>query len=250
MKRLIIAFTFLFGTALWGATVVEEKTFDPKGLQEVSVENINGDITVIVTPGSALRLKATKEADTESHLKSIEVKTSTSGGTLLIQTEHARSYIFGFIPLKTGGHVDYRLEVPPELRLTLDTVNGDIKVSGPAKRVNATTVNGDLDAEAYAGDVHLESVNGSIKLTLKDALPRISLETVNGSVSVVVPDDLDAKYSFETVSGDIRFIPEKFKVKGSGPKNVEGLFGSGKGQLSAETVNGTITIRFKGPTAV
>jgi DUF4097 and DUF4098 domain-containing protein YvlB len=250
MKRLISAFWILFGPALWAATVTEEKSFDARGLQEVAVANVNGDIEIHCVPGDVVRLKAVKTAGRESQLKSIEVKATASPGKLSIETEHARSYLFGILPLKTGGRVDYLLEVPPGVALTLDTVNGDIKAKGAARSLTAATVNGNVEAEAFAGKVHLESVNGSITLVLKDPVPQTSLETVNGGITVIAPESLDARFAFETVSGDIRFLPERFKVKGRGAKEIEGMFGSGKGELAAETVNGTITVHLKGPAAV
>lgn len=250
MKRLISVFLILSGAALWGAAAVEEKSFDAKGLREVAVSNVNGNIEVLCALGDTVHLKAVKTADREAQLKNIEVKAAVTEGKLTIETEHARSYLFGILPLKTGGHVDYTLEVPPGLALILDTVNGDIKARGAARSLSAKTVNGDIEAEAFAGKVHLESVNGSITLALKDPVPQTSLETVNGGIMVIAPESLDAHFAFETVNGDIRFIPERFKVKGKGAKEIEGIFGGGKGRLTAETVNGTIAVHLKGPAAV
>ena len=250
MKRLIPVFLILFVPALWAATATEEKSFDARGLREVYVSNINGGIEVLSAPGDAVRLRAVKTAQREAQLKGIEVRTSVSDGKLTIETEHARSYLFGILPLKTGGHVDYTLEVPPGLALTLDTVNGDIRAKGAVRSLHAETVNGSIDAEALGGKVHLESVNGGITLAIKDPVPQGSLETVNGSITLIAPESLDAHFAFETVNGDIRFIPERFKVKGKGAKEIEGTFGAGKGNLAAETVNGSITLRMKGPSAV
>jgi len=250
MKRLIPFCLMFLGPMLWAATSLEEKTFNAQGLREVSVENINGDIEIIGVPGALAKVRAVKIADSESRLADLRIKTTLSDGRLTIKTEHVRTYLFGLIPLKTGGRVDYRIEVPPDAALTLETVNGGIKVRQAGRSVNAETVNGDLEAEDVRGTIHLESVNGNIRLLLSDSAPQATLETVNGSITMSAPDTLDARYSFETVSGDIRFTPEKFKTKGSGHKDIEGVLGSGKGKVSAETVNGTITLHLKPSPAV
>jgi hypothetical protein len=236
---------------LAAATAVEEKVLDAKGVREVAVDNVNGRIELVGTPRADILIRATKNADSAARLQSLEfTAVKEADGRLVVETKPTRAYLWGVIPLKVGGRIDYRIEVPQGMAASLTTVNGDILAVGPIGVLRAETVNGDIKAEVASERASAETVNGGIHLNLSDPAPQVQAETINGSITLRLVDGADVRYGFETVSGSIRFVPERIKVKGSGPKEIEGTFGAGKGEVRAETVSGSIVIHLGGAEAI
>lgn len=236
---------------LGAETAVEEKVLDAKGVREVAVDNVNGRIEIVGTARADILIRATKNADSAARLQSLEFTTvKDAQGRLVVETQPTRAYLWGVFPLKVGGRIDYRIEVPLGMGATLTTVNGDILAVGPIGVLQAETVNGDIKAEVASERASAETVNGGIHLSLKDPAPRAKAETINGTITLRLEEGVDARYGFETVSGSIRFVPERIKVKGSGPKEIEGVFGGGKGDVRAETVSGSIVIHLGGAEAI
>lgn len=236
---------------LGAATAVEEKTLDARGVRELLVDNVNGRIEVSATDRTDIHIRAAKSADSAARLENLAFTAEMApDGRLVVETKPVRSYLWGILPLKTGGRIDYRIEIPVGLKAVLSTVNGDILATGPLGALSAETVNGSVKAELLGGRADLESVNGNIHLSVKDPAPRAHAETINGSITIRLDDEADTRFAFGTVSGSIRFVPERFKVRGSGAKEIEGTLGKGKGEISAETVSGSILIHLGGAEAI
>jgi hypothetical protein len=236
---------------LGAATAVEEKTVPAKGVRAVAVDNVNGRIEVVAADRADIHIRASKSADTAAQLVNLAFSAVLGAdGRLTVETKPARAYLWGVFPLKVGGRIDYRIEVPGTLPVSLVTVNGDILATGLQGELHAETVNGDIKAEAGPGKISLESVNGGIHVRLAGASPDLRAETINGGITLKLEEGVDARYAFETVSGNIRFVPERIKVKGSGPKAIEGVFGGGGGSVQAETVSGSIVVHLGGGAAI
>jgi hypothetical protein len=92
---------------------------------------------------------------------------------------------------RDGCAVDYRLEVPRDLRVTLRAETGDLTVHGLA---------GDLAAVTGAGDVTVRLAGGPY---------RVDAQTSAGDRIVEVPNDTAATLSVtaRTGAGDVRVLP-------------------------------------------
>ena len=245
--------TFAFLVALLAsgnlfASVTEEETFSYK-LNDggrFSISNVNGSIVVTGGSGDSVEIVATKKADNKEDLDKIEIEISHSADEIVVETELGGSnrwYSHG----SNSGSVKYEVIVPVGTQLdTVDTVNGNVNISGVSGKVVAESVNGDLDISDLAGDVGLSTVNGSIDAVfsrLEDE-QRVKAETVNGRVTIKLPENADVEVSADTLNGGISASDFGLEVeKGFVGSDLNGKIGNGRARLNIDTVNGGIKIR-------
>jgi DUF4097 and DUF4098 domain-containing protein YvlB len=159
-------------------------------------------------------------------------------------------------------------------RLKLESVEGQILVSGARGRVQASTVNRGIQVSDVIGDLDLETVNGPIivqkvQATSVDAATvngRIvydgtirdggdyALTTHNGAIWIVVPSGTNASVSVSTFNGELdttfdlpRFDPDSRR------RSYNFVLGNGKARVDLETFGGDINLRRPGenlPTTV
>ena len=109
-----------------------------------------------------------------------------SGSDVSVKTVHRRRH--------DGGQVSYRVFLPAEARVAVETVNGAVSVTGIHGSVQAESVNGGLKLESIDGEVSAETTNGSIQTSYRRAGDgRHHFETTNGSVqNLICPRTLEA----------------------------------------------------------
>ncbi|HEY2824871.1 MAG TPA: DUF4097 family beta strand repeat-containing protein [Gemmatimonadales bacterium] len=115
--------------------------------------------------------------------------------------------------------VDYTIDVPEWMPVTLEGVNTDMTVRGTKAAVSAQTVQGDVTVEGGADQINLTSVSGDVRLsgargrvivsatnqdvTLRDIVGEISAEAVNGAVLL---EGIDASsVEANSVNGDVTY---------------------------------------------
>ena len=243
IKKIFMTALLLTSILLMAETDTFFKEVDARGIHNVTVENVNGEIEITTWDRDLVQVNATITG-TEKDLKNIEIKVETTGNRLDIETEHGKRMLWGVIPMKTGGKVDYSLKLPLAMNVEVESVNGGINVTGLKGNVEFSTVNGNLNALDVEGEVRAESINGSIDVELTSPRPSCRVETINGSVKLAIPEDASAKYAFETINGKITFEPKDIEVRGSGPKDIAGTLGGGAGKLHVEVINGSIAVDY------
>ncbi|MDH3924334.1 MAG: DUF4097 domain-containing protein [Xanthomonadales bacterium] len=228
----------------------EEMTFDVAPGVRISLENINGDITIAAGPGDKVQLVAYKKAGTQEYLDELQVVVDADENYIRIETKHPKSEGGWFKWGKdSSGSVAYEIEVPYDVNLdTISTVNGDVQISAVGGSVKAETVNGSLKAIGLAGDVNLETVNGSVRAEFDELGEgqRVNAEAVNGKITLLVPANTSARVNAETVNGSIN--AEDFGLKpekGFVGRDLSGDIGGGDARISLDTVNGSIKISKK-----
>ena len=228
----------------------EEDTFPVNTGARISLENINGEIFITVGSDDTVHMIARKKAGKQEYLDNLKVVVDADEDYIRIETRHPKSeggwFKWGS---DSSGSVAYELTVPHHVNLdTIETVNGDVEISGVSGRVKASTVNGSLQVSGLVSDVNLETVNGSVKAEFDQVGggQRINAEAVNGKITVMLPADASARVTAETVNGsidadDFGLEPEKGFVG----RDLSGDIGGGDGRISLDTVNGSIKIRMK-----
>jgi hypothetical protein len=171
---------------------------DPGG--RLDLENLEGSVTVDVWNRNAVRVVADGPREA--------VRVHGGGASVSIRTEHHR------------GHrsVDYRLNVPAGMDLSIQGVDTDVTIRGAQGRLQVHTVNGDISAQGGRGVVELNSVQGSVSLSGGDG--RGELSSVNDAVRV---DGFRGDLAVTTVNGEVT------------------LRGVESGNVESTTVNGSIT---------
>ena len=215
---------------------------DGKGL--VSLDNVNGDVTVTAWDRPEVRVEAIKRCETPKGLEGLKIDVSATASQVRISTRYPESR--GWF----GGHescsVSYTLAVPSGIELDkVELVNGDLRVTGVAGGVRAETVNGTVEVRDVAGDIRLETVNGGVDVVCATtgASQRIEAESVNGGIEVRLPAQASARVHAETVNGrisnDFGMEVNKHQFVGS---DLSGTIGGGAAEVRLETVNGAIRI--------
>ena len=238
-RRLVSALIFSV-TALLASTAsakVKEEferivPFEPGG--SFRIENVNGSIDIETWNEGTVRIQAEKEAGSQEALDGIEILVEGSGSDVSVKTVHRRRH--------DGGQVSYRVFLPEEARVAVETVNGAVSVTGIHGSVQAESVNGGLKLESIDGEVSAETTNGSIQTSYRRAGDgRHHFETTNGSVRISLPSDAGGHIEAETSNGSID-VDFPMTVTRSGRRHLEGSFGSGASAFEIETVNGSVKI--------
>jgi hypothetical protein len=146
---------------------------------------------------------------------------------------------------------------------TVDVTSGRIVLTGLDGRVRAKTVSGSIEALRIGGDLGLHTVSGDISLAespaervtartisgsvtcdLDNPLARdVRLDTTSGSITVRVPADADLHVHLSATSGSVRSAFDEVRpTRHPGPRAASGRLGSGKGNLCAYAVSGSVAL--------
>lgn len=212
----------------------------------LSVSNVNGSVTVTGGNGNTVEIIAIKTADNQKTLDGIEVEITHTADSIAIETDLPNSdswYSWG----GNGGQVTYEIVVPAATNLdSIETVNGDVEISGVSGDVEAESVNGDLDISDLASNASFSTVNGSIdaSFTRLEGQQKVQAETVNGRITIRVPRNADVDINADTLNGGINARDFGLETeKGFVGSDLNGRIGSGSARLNVDTVNGSIKIR-------
>jgi DUF4097 and DUF4098 domain-containing protein YvlB len=248
LYRTLILATALLASASLSAKVTEEETYsfelDEGG--RLSVSNVNGSITVTGGSGNSVEVIAIKKGDNQDIVDGIEIQVSATDDSIVIETELPDSgkwYNRG----DNNGQVTYQIIVPASTNLdSIETVNGELDISGVSGDVVAESVNGSLDLSDLSGDVTMETVNGSVEASFRSLGGEQSVKaaTVNGRITLRIPKDADVDISADTLNGSINASDFGLKTeKGFVGSDLNGKVGHGSARLNLDTVNGSIKIR-------
>ncbi|MFI8929539.1 DUF4097 family beta strand repeat-containing protein [Streptomyces sp. NPDC053474] len=127
-----------------------------------------------------------------------------------------------------------------------ETVSGAVEAQGITGELRFNSVSGDLTVVDGAGSsVRAESVSGSMILDLDPVGGRadVGLSSVSGEIAIRLPHPGHADVEADTTSGSVSSDFEDLRITGHwGAKKITGRLGSGRGQLKATTVSGSIAL--------
>ena len=256
-ERAAIIFLVLVIVAAWGFSyekyeAIVDETFALSVGGAVSLENINGDVTIDVWDRDEVRVYAVKTASSPELLDALKVEIDANSDAVRIETDYPSSRDLGDEgrdhDTRERRHmkVEYTLTVPRFAVIDdVDLVNGNLLIVGVQGGAEAETVNGNIVVREGEGETSLATVNGGIELYL-DSLAgsgRVELETVNGSIDLYLASSIGADIRAESVNGalsnDLGIAVAKGKYVGS---SFKGSVGGGGAQVDLETVNGRIKV--------
>jgi len=232
MKKSILILSCLLGPAAFAAP--ENREFDAKGLNEISVENISGKVTASST-GDA---KVTVGVSKNKFSSECKMTLNQDGGKLVIKVEKSKSFS------NEECDVDFDLKVPKSVeRVQLHVISGAIHLGSlPVKSLKVEVISGDVQADvSKADEVRMKSVSGNLDADLGKK-PQASIEVVSGNITLKARKALNAKVTAKTVSGDIKI--EGKQVEGDEPvgRHFARTFGKGEGSIDVKTVSGDLTL--------
>lgn len=220
-----------------GASVFTRR-FPLRAAGTVTVENIQGDITVEAWDRSEAEVTVLKNALGDS-TSDVRIDAVSDGNSLELRTLY---------PAQSGDpvRVSYKLRVPRQVQLKrLRTVVGNIRVRGIEGSVDARTLNGNIEEINVTGSVTARTLNGNIAVSMRSLSgpsSPIQLETVNGHLFLGLLAEASAALSLTTVAGR---IDSSFTLKISdspGDNSWKATLGQGGTPIRMRTVRGDIQV--------
>jgi DUF4097 and DUF4098 domain-containing protein YvlB len=254
---LLLAVSCIFA----GAEYKEDfsKTCALKAGERFSLENVNGSVAVSTWKENKVEIKAVKTArGNEEDLKKVEIRVEESAGSVSVKA------IWPKFPRRARVEVEFTVTVPEGVILDeVETVNGDVDVTGPygraavsstngsitvmdvAGEVKAGTTNGNIKVSRFTGRLEADTTNGNIRLEALTCKDGLSAETTNGSITLAIgsPETLNADLSASTTNGGITVdFPVTLKSLTQSRRRVEAKIGQGGPEISLHTTNGSIKL--------
>jgi hypothetical protein len=216
--------------------------------QSLTVRDINGNVRV--RTGDRLAIHATKHSE-RGDPNDVAIHVEKRSGGIVVCVRYPPETNRGCdVRRSSQGHsdrdndtaVDFEITVPHGISLNASTVNGSVDAmnDGPTE---ASTVNGSVQVEGR--DVrHAASVNGSVRVRVLDrSRGSLTAKTVNGSIDVTLAPGSGVALDARTLTGGINAEGITVDHPRWGPgARARGTLGDGAMRVSAETVNGSITL--------
>jgi len=207
-----------------------------------------------VADGGLLKLETdVGTIDIDSHAKNtvlVEVEISgndedkmrvdikKSGDDVLINGDLNRSG-FGFG--STSIRVSYKITLPENYNIDVDTSGGSIEIEDLKGKVDAHTSGGSISVEDVEGDVSIKTSGGSLEL--ENIIGKINAKTSGGSIKLKLPNSPIQETRVKTSGGSItaylaKDVAVNLSAKTSGGR-VSSEF-SVNGQIEKRSIKGTI----------
>ncbi len=156
-----------------------------------------------------------------------------AGVRILVDTSNGGVTITGNFPYAFVDSSNGAVSLNGVKEVEVDTGNGPVRVMGADGKVIVDTSNGPVVLIGNSEDFHLDTSNGPVTIELsKDWSGKGTADSSNGSISLKCLGRMDCKLSASTSNG---------KVRVDGP-----ALDSGRGSLTLETSNGSITVEHVG----
>ncbi|WP_243319681.1 hypothetical protein [Geothrix sp. SG200] len=202
--------------------VTETRTVPLAAGSTLKVKNVNGFIHVEAWDRDEVQF--TGEFKPSSRDEQVKVVLESGKNGLEIRGEYPKHHGWGSYQ---GPQCQMTLKVPRRVVPSLETVNGEVALSGTRGAASLTTVNGGVRAVDLGESLQATTVNGAV--TLERVQGGLTIQTVNGTIKGTGLDGQGRGVKAETVNGTIHL-------------QIAGL----KGHLTATTLNGGITFKAKG----
>jgi len=204
----------------------------------VTLVNVNGSVRIEGWEKDYVEVRATKRAVREADdLARVHIDVESLPGELHIQTRYPEN-------TPAGVEVEYRVKVPYQVALArVETVNGNLLISGVEGTGDLRTVNGDVDVYESSGSFSGKSTNGHVRVELRRlaATGQMTLESVNGPVALVVPPNASANLDVRSMNGEFRTeLP--LAMQSALGREFRGSLGRGGMTVRLRSVNGGIEI--------
>lgn len=236
--------TGVFHASAKSETITKSYDLPPSG--SVSVENVNGKITVTAWDGDGVRMEAVKSANSQEGLEGIKINVKSTDSRLEITTTLPKTRGWFGRKKNYGAKVDYVLRVPSAIKVRkAGSVNGSVDINGVQGGVSASTVNGQITSIGVNGSIDLSTVNGSVtcQTSTSSAGDSIEISTVNGGVVLGLAKTVNADLKASTVNGSIKSELALSEADVSGHRKLRGVIGDGGLPIKLSTVNGSIRIQ-------
>lgn len=232
-----------------------EKSFDVGSGGMLKLETNTGSIKVDTHSENVVNVIVEIEGEDEDK---VDVKFDASGNNVTVIGERERSGS-GFWG-NNHVRVRYRVTVPAEYNLDVETAGGSIKIEDLTGNVDAHTsggsislgqIDGLVDVHTSGGSIKVDEVTGTIKAHTSGGsiTAKISkqpdgdskLSTSGGSVVAYLAEDIAVDLTARTSGGRVR---SEFDVNGEvSKKSIRGTINGGGPKLVLKTSGGSVRVK-------
>ena len=234
MKKLTMIFLLMFaGAAFAGEAINKTMDADPNGT--VSVSNISGWVKVEGWQRDQVEITG----ELGSGVKELIFEQKRGGKETVIKVKVPR---FG----ARNADAELMIRVPQNSSLEVSTVSADIGVKSVRGAQELQSVSGDVTTTAYGADIEVGSVSGDIEVSGDGTTGEADLGSVSGDI---IATNLGGELSGGSVSGDIEVgqgLYRKARLESTSGKITFYAGLADGGSLSAESVNGSVDLKFSG----
>jgi DUF4097 and DUF4098 domain-containing protein YvlB len=238
-----ISVALILGGAYWALTGLTEDTKSSNTTYAVS-----GTSLAISTTSADLEVRSgdveeiTVDRRYERNLFGSDPKDKYEDGKLEIRDTGC-----GF--LSFGCDTEYVVTVPKDLKVTVDSSSGDLKVSGLNGAVLKSN-SGKIEAHQMSGELRMNSSSGDLEADGLSAAT-VTSETSSGSAELIF-DEAPTSVDVQSSSGDVTVLlpvgDETYKLDvdtSSGDKSANVKIGSSSTRtIKAETSSGDVTVEY------
>lgn len=149
---------------------------------------------------------------------------------------------------REGWSVSYRIFVPREYDLDLNSMNGGLGVEGVSGQLELETMNGGLHLGHVGGDVRGRTTNGGLHITLSGSGWQgggLDAQTTNGGVNLEIPEGYSAHLEAATTNGGFS-VDFPITVSGRIGRRLSADLGSGGAPIRVVTTNGGVRVQRPG----
>jgi hypothetical protein len=221
--------------------------------QWVRVHNVNGDVTVTATDGDRVEVVGIRRDGGRDDDLRVDVHEGRDGVTICAlrgersrcddRGSHTESHDDDW---RRRGRVDFEVRLPRRLKLSANSVSGDVEVNGVGDEVRAGSVSGNVRLERLrAPAVTAASVSGDVDVDIEalTGAGDLRFTSVSGNVSLRLPRSLDADVALTTVSGELDSDFQMTLQGGMSRRSLNGRIGRGGRELKLTTVSGDVRLR-------
>ena len=200
----------------------------------------NGSVRVRGWERPEVRLRSRIEASADTQARAREmvsaVRVTTTAGRVRSDGGMARR--------NEHWATSFYLDVPRNLRLSINTLNGGISLEEFTGVALMRAVNGGITLRRVGGDLQGQTQNGGLRIEL--AGPRwegvgLDVATTNGSVRLALPANYSAELETGTVHGRVN-IDFPVLIHSGRHRRFTTTLGSGGPKIRAMTTNGSISV--------
>jgi hypothetical protein len=227
---------------------------------EVAINNINGDITVIPSTTGKVEVVGIKRGSSQYFDRIRADVQQTSRGVVICVLDNSNDSYCDEHGMHSSSNRNNRgdrdwnnvsmsleIAVPTNLQVSASSVSGDVSITGATGDVRANSVSGNIKLDRLrASAVSANTVSGDVEVSIQEFTGRgdLKFNTVSGDVTLDLPRQLDVDLSMSTVSGDIN--SDYALTLGNGRMNrrsIDARIGAGGRHLDLNTVSGSVKLR-------
>jgi DUF4097 and DUF4098 domain-containing protein YvlB len=204
------------------------------------LDNANGSINVTGTSGRDIVIQArvvtSAESAADARALARDVSVTLNNGR--VQATGPRNL------RRQSWWISYRVDVPSNFDLSLETANGSVAVTGVKGRIDTESSNGSLRLTDVGGRVNARTSNGSVHVALNGRRwdgEGLTVTTSNGSARVDLPEGYNARLVAGTSNGNMT-LDVPVTVQGRISKNIDTTLGSGGPTIEVRTSNGSLRV--------